>query len=71
MSYHGRRWMVSHQDDGMLSAMNGWYYICDQDGGILLGYFKDKEVADDICDDLNKHGEHQERRRYEIQDNKN
>jgi hypothetical protein len=53
MSYQNRKWMVSFQDDGVLEAMNGWYYICDKDGGIVLGYFKDKNVVEDIVTRLN------------------
>lgn len=56
MSYLSRKWMVSLQDDGVLKAMNGWYYICDSDGGIMLGYFKDKEVADEVVTILNSKG---------------
>ena len=54
MSYLNRKWMVSFQDDGCLKAMNGWHYICDSDGGILLGYFKDGKTADDIVNLLNQ-----------------
>ena len=53
MSYKDRKWMVCLQDDGVLKAMNGWYYICDSDGGIMLGYFKDKKVAEEVVSYLN------------------
>lgn len=54
MSYLNRKWTVCFQDDGVLKAMNGWYYICDSDGGILLGYFKEKSVADGVVERLNE-----------------
>jgi hypothetical protein len=54
MSYRNRKWMVSFQDDGMLKAVNGWYYICDSDGGINLGYLKNKDVATEIVKRLNE-----------------
>ena len=53
MSYKNRKWIVSFQDDGCLKAMNGWYYICDSDGGIVLGYFPDKVIAQEIVNRLN------------------
>jgi len=53
MSYCNRKWMVCLQDDGILKAMNGWYYICDSDGGIMLGYFRDKDVAEEMVKRLN------------------
>ena len=57
MSYLNRKWMVSFQDDGCLKDMNGWYYICDSDGGILLGYFKDKELAEEMAKRANMDGD--------------
>jgi len=52
MSYRNRKWIVCLQDDGCSKAMNGWYYICDSDGGIVLGYFKDKFEAENIAEIL-------------------
>ena len=53
MSYRNRKWIVCLQDDGMLKAMNGWYYVCDSDGGIQLGYYPEKHLADEIAKRLN------------------
>jgi len=54
MSYRNRKWIVCLQDDGALKAMNGWYYICDSDGGVFLGYFKNKSEANNIAEILNE-----------------
>ena len=53
MSYQNRKWVVCLQDDGCLKVMNGWYYICDSDGGISLGYFREKVIAEVIAERLN------------------
>jgi len=53
MSYCNKKWIVCLQDDGMLKVMNGWYYVCDSCGGITLGYFRDKDIADEVAKRLN------------------
>jgi len=53
MGYQSRLWEVSTQDDGVLATMNGWHYVHDSDGGVQLGYFRDRKDAEEVARRLN------------------